>query len=68
MSQRVIAEKRLKESTHTSLVKELFRPPFIKHTHMPSVPDAGVCMCVRIDMCGCVCVCDCERETPFIAN
>lgn len=52
-----MVEKRLKESTHTSLVKELFRPPVHQtYAHAICSRRRCVCVCLCIDMCGCVCV------------
>lgn len=43
-------EKRLKESTHTSLVKELFRP-HVHQTYAHAICSRRRCVCMCIDMC-----------------
>lgn len=57
MSSRVMVEKGLKDSTHTSLVKELFRPP-VHQTYAHAI-----CLrrrCVHVHVHGCICVAVCE--------
>lgn len=55
MSWRVMGEKRLKESIHTSLVKELFSPRF-HQTYAHAICSRRRCACVCIDVCGWRCV------------
>ena len=59
MSWRVMVEKRLKESTHTILVKELFRPP-VHQTYAHAICSRRRCVCV------CVCVCVCARVHGYV--
>ena len=63
MSWRVMAEKRLKESTHTSLVRELFRLP-VHQIYTHTICFTPRCVCVRAwaQMYMCSCVCDCEMK------
>ena len=56
MSWRVMVEKRLKESTHTILVKELFRPP-VHQTYAHAICSRRRCVCVRA--CAWICVAAC---------
>lgn len=53
MSWRVMVEKRLKESTHTILVKELFRPP-VHQTYAHAICFWRCCVCVHVYWCICV--------------
>ncbi len=47
--------KRLKESTHTSLVKELFRPP-VHQTYAHAICSRRRCVCACAKICVAVCV------------
>lgn len=66
MSCRVMVEKRLKQSTHTTLIKELFGPP-VHQTYAHAICFRHRCVCVCARMCT-DCECDCKSKTPFIAN